>query len=395
MCPIICYTMGYMLHRATQQYKTSSSRSIDEVDSRFNSPETVIIITSFPTLKSRTDTKSNFNAVGWHVEKTLRELSKHRPVVVLAEKSGASSSKTLSSKGSASQISPSQPAQTEFNKNTLVFRVWEKGNIVSFVDILKIIKQFSLARSIYIPFEFNLFGGTVPNIALLCLLTVLRSMAKNITFEFHQVILDIGQVKQHINMRNPLKIAFFNLGLKLYYTAAGLISNSIIVFDQELKNRLASFVRKDKINVLSLALENRPLSSTRSSTRSSIHSSKCVSSISKNKARNELNLKKNELIVLVFGFINGYKGIPWIMQKFAEKKPQNMRLIIAGGKNPYLKGKAFYEKFYSSVSNYAHNKANITQTGFIPDDKVGLYLNAADVVVMPYGPLCRHRDHFP
>ncbi len=286
---------------------------------------------------------NNFNAIGWHAEKIISRLSRGNRLVVLAEKTS------------------SKASMSKFNKNTTILRTWKKGNPLSILMLSRHLLSLQKVKRIYVPFEFNIFGGTLPNIALVGLLIILRVMGKQITFEFHQVIFDIGDLKKHIFIRNAFQKYFYNFGLKVFYTLIGILSESVIVFELELKERLSKFVNRNKISVLSL-------------------STSVSSSLSKKAAREKLKISHNDFIVLVFGYINGYKGIPWIMEKLSSP----VKLIIAGGKNPYLKHLQHYKNFYASIVNAARKLPHVTHTGFIPDTKVETYYKAADLVVIPY-----------
>lgn len=313
----------------------------------FNSPETLLAITSYPNPKDGTVGNKQFNAVGWHSQKTLSQLAKRSKVVVLAE-----------------NRSGKQTFQPE--KNILVKRVWKKGSVLSILSLAKTIFKLNNIRSIYAQFEFNVFGGILPNIALLAVLLLLRLTGRKITFELHQVITDIALLQKHVNITNPLIQHFFNLSLKAFYIILGLVVNNIIVFEEELKTRLSQFVKREKIIVLSLAVEKKSLPT-------------------KKFARKQTQLADNEFVLLVFGFINGYKGIDWIISALKDVKPtQKNRLVIAGGENPYLKDQAHYQGFYNKIVTEAKKYKHITLTGFVPDEEIGSYFAAADLVVMPY-----------
>jgi glycosyltransferase involved in cell wall biosynthesis len=288
--------------------------------------------------------KKEFNAVGWHSEKTLSHIAKKRPVLICAEVT-------------------SQKKETRPYQNMIIKRIWEKSAPLSFIPLLIYILRLYKVRSILVQFEFNVFGGIIPNLSLLLMLTILRLAGKQITFEMHQVILDISQLEKHINIKNKLLQKFFDVSLVIFYRMVGIIVNKIVVFEQELKNRLVPMVDAHKIEVLSLAVDKK-------------------NTIPIAEAKKLIGIHPDEFVVLVFGFINGYKGIDWIIE--AMKPYKNIKLLIAGGENPYLKDKPFYQKFYQSILDMAQDQEHIIMTGFIPDEKVSLYFSAADLVVMPY-----------
>lgn len=105
--------------------------------------------------------------------------------------------------------------------------------------------------------------------------------------------------------------------------------------------------------------------------------------ISKEEARNHLQINKNEFIFLFFGFIRKYKGLDMLLEAVAQLKnlkPQtsNFKLLIAG---------EFYEdrKSYDDLIEKLGIKNDlILKTEFIADSEVKYYLCAADAVVQPY-----------
>lgn len=339
----------------------------------FNDEGSLLAITSFPESQDGTRGTKEFNAVAWHSAKTLGHLSKHAPVIVMAETRTGISMRQISN-------------------NLLLKRVWKKGNPLSFLSMLKAILKLDKIRSIFVQFEFNVFGGIIPNLTLLLMLAFLRILGRSITFELHQVITDISLLKKHVNITNPILQRFFNISLSIFYRVLGLVASDIIVFEEELKTRLSQFVPASKIHVLSLSVESKK-------------------TVSRTKARALTNIPQDEFVLLVFGFINGYKGIDWIInalkdvnaviarntndeaissKEIATLAPltrddkRKVRLVIAGGENPYLKDQAHYKKFYQSIVREAKKHSHITLTGFVPDNEITNYFGASDLVVMPY-----------
>ena len=104
--------------------------------------------------------------------------------------------------------------------------------------------------------------------------------------------------------------------------------------------------------------------------------------ISKEDARQRLNIDKEDKVLLFFGFIRKYKGLDILLNAMKILKQnsstQNIKLLIAG---------EFYEdeKNYSQQLKDPEIKDNlIIHTEFITDSMVKYYLCAADCVVQPY-----------
>ena len=104
--------------------------------------------------------------------------------------------------------------------------------------------------------------------------------------------------------------------------------------------------------------------------------------ISKQEAREKLNIDQDARILLFFGFIRKYKGLDILLNAMKilnnSSAIPNLKLLIAG---------EFYddEKNYHALLTDPQIKGSlIIHTEFIPDSMVKYYLCAADCVVQPY-----------
>ncbi len=102
--------------------------------------------------------------------------------------------------------------------------------------------------------------------------------------------------------------------------------------------------------------------------------------ISRNAAKEHLQINKNDSILLFFGFIRKYKGLDILLDamKILQATMPSVKLLVAG-------------EFYDSPKLYEDQIAKldikdqlILHTHFIADNEVKYYLCAADVVVQPY-----------
>lgn len=99
------------------------------------------------------------------------------------------------------------------------------------------------------------------------------------------------------------------------------------------------------------------------------------------RARRELNLNVDDIIVLCFGIIRPYKGIEFLLKSWVKviNKCPNARLIIAGGgETPYL------NKVRDLISELGLQNHVESQFSFIPSDRLPLYFTASDILVYPY-----------
>jgi len=106
-----------------------------------------------------------------------------------------------------------------------------------------------------------------------------------------------------------------------------------------------------------------------------------IGNYGREEARERLSLFESDKVLLFFGFIREYKGLKHLikaMPGIVESSPDYKLLIVGdyfeGNKDEYL---SLIEN--SGVQEYIKN-----YDGYIPDNEVGLYFSACDVVVLPY-----------
>lgn len=102
--------------------------------------------------------------------------------------------------------------------------------------------------------------------------------------------------------------------------------------------------------------------------------------IVKQDAIQQLQLNPTKKYILFFGLIRDYKGLDILLKAMATDALRNsdIQLIVAG---EYYSNKEEYEKLLNDLK--LTDKVEL-HTRFIPDNEVGLYFCAADLVVQPY-----------
>lgn len=102
--------------------------------------------------------------------------------------------------------------------------------------------------------------------------------------------------------------------------------------------------------------------------------------VSKQVAREQLQLSQDRKYILFFGFIRQYKGLDLLLQAMADErmKKLNVHLIVAG---EYYEDAAPYNQLLEKLQL---GDRVLMHTDFIPNDAVKNYFCAADLVVQPY-----------
>ncbi len=100
----------------------------------------------------------------------------------------------------------------------------------------------------------------------------------------------------------------------------------------------------------------------------------------KDEARRILDLPAKAKVILFFGYVRKYKGLMYLIRaipKILEKMP-NVQLLIVG---EFWEDK---EKYVKEIKRLGiGNNVSIIDK-YVPNEEVGLYFSAADVVVLPY-----------
>ncbi|HSV89269.1 MAG TPA: glycosyltransferase [Bacteroidales bacterium] len=104
------------------------------------------------------------------------------------------------------------------------------------------------------------------------------------------------------------------------------------------------------------------------------------SPVSRQKAREQLNIDPATNLVLFFGFIREYKGLDLLIRAFAKEQVRSLpvKLLVAG---------EFYinsENYYELARELGLKERIIWHTHFIPDERVREYFCAANLVAQPY-----------
>ena len=99
--------------------------------------------------------------------------------------------------------------------------------------------------------------------------------------------------------------------------------------------------------------------------------------IDRESTRAELRIPEGNLCVLCFGFLAPYKGLETALGA-ARLAGDDVELVIAGGEHPRLAGDGYADALHEAAP------PNARFSGYVPDEDVGRWFAAADVVLLPY-----------
>jgi glycosyltransferase involved in cell wall biosynthesis len=100
--------------------------------------------------------------------------------------------------------------------------------------------------------------------------------------------------------------------------------------------------------------------------------------------RENLGLKDSDILLGYFGFVNESKGADILIEALAHL-PENFHLVFIGGQtgDSDASNKDFISKIHEMIKE-GNFGGRIHWTGFVADNRVATFLEAADLIVMPY-----------
>jgi glycosyltransferase involved in cell wall biosynthesis len=103
------------------------------------------------------------------------------------------------------------------------------------------------------------------------------------------------------------------------------------------------------------------------------------SEISREEARNALGIAQDTRLLLFFGLVRAYKGLKYLIEAMPKIREQvGAELLVAG---EFYEGRTVYDAL---IQELGISQAVRVEDRYVPNEQVGLYFVASDVVVLPY-----------
>jgi glycosyltransferase involved in cell wall biosynthesis len=248
-------------------------------------------------------------------------------------------------------------------KNSLIYRIFKRNSISSFLKLFLAIRKFTNIKKVLIQFEFSSFGDIYTTIFFPMLLIGLKLLGKKIYFVFHQVISDLDSLTEYLGwQKNDWRLPYFNFFLKLFYQTNTIFSEKVIVLEEEFKQRLSKITGETKkIAVIPHGVDVN------------------LKKIDQKLAIKKIKADNSKPTILFFGYLTWYKGADLMIE--IAKANKNLNFIIAGGPSFTQKSKPHYQKYLEKFNNMPKN---LKITGFVKERQIPLYYSAAQMVILPY-----------
>lgn len=319
----------------------------------FNKEESILVISSFPRKKEKYS--KGVCAVASFAKNTLLAIKKQNPnrkIVILTMKLG-------------------KKKEVYKEDGMLIVRCFKRNTPLSYFNLVQNLRKFNNVKNVLLEFEFSSFGNIFSTGSLMLVVWIVFLLRKKLTIIIHQVLLDLKEIAGHIGVsEKSIKVKFLNFALKNYYKLISYSAKNIIVLEDELKQRLQGIIPKGKIIVIPHGVDKQ-----------------ISTNLSTYRSRLKLGYRKDELIVLYFGYLTWYKGVDFLIKAFQKHELINgkkVKLIIAGGPSFTQHEKKHYKTFLKKTESLAVNFSHIEITGFVPENKIADYFKASDLVVFPY-----------
>ncbi len=197
--------------------------------------------------------------------------------------------------------------------------------------------------------KFELFDRTIMNIYY-------KLFGKKLVYTAHNIDAQEREGKSTLLNR---------LSLKFMYK----IVDHIIVHTEKMKSQLVEgfIVKNDKITVIEHGINN-VIPQT---------------NLTKERAREIIQLNQEDKVILFFGNITPYKGLEYLIYalKILKENIKEIKLIIAGKATGH---EAYWEGIEKIIIENMLDEYIIKKIDFIPDEDVEIYFKSSDVLVLPY-----------
>lgn len=311
----------------------------------------IVFITSYPE-KGLTHGKKTVGVASYakNTVNSIRNLDNKSKIFVLAEKLDGQ-------------------AQNYRENGINIVRCWKRNSLLFPFQIVSQLIKIKPNISV-LEYEMAMLGNPIMNVFVPCLLIVSKVMKTKNVIVIHQVVDNFSQMHGHMGMKkDSTKIKLLNIVSRIFYKIILTISDKAIVFEEFLKERLSEHGNADRICVIPHGVE------------------KIQNIPSKQKARKQLGISNDELVLISFGYLAWYKGSDWLAKKADKliKKNKKIRVIFAGGPNPNHADKEHYNSYISKINHLAdRSNGKLSITGYVEEKDISIYYSASDLVVLPY-----------
>ncbi len=293
---------------------------------------------------------SKRSGMAWYTKNLLDNLPSDVEVIVIADKS-----KDLPS--------------TYADGRSKVFRSWSYG-LQFYWGVLKQIRDLR-PDLVHFQHEIFLYGSVIPAVLFPLMVLLVRLMGIPVVVTLHNGILPLSKVQGRFLRENGIQgpPALMKYGLRGLLGTIALLSNAVIVHEDLLRSILIDEYgcAPEKVAVVHHGIE-----APRTPVPIGV-------------AKSRLGLA-DEKMVLFLGYIAGYKDLELLIDAAKLSKTEGWTLIIGGGEHPRLASDPGYQAYVRSLKDRAASAppGKIRFVGFIPDDRLELYVSASDLIVFPY-----------
>lgn len=326
--------------------------NLDKMIYQFNNEDTKLIVSGWPSKA----TNSKHSGVATFTKATVMQMAKQTggKIVVLAEMNGNNDPELL------------------VDGKVLILRVFDHKHPSLYPTIITWLKKFNLIKTVTVHSEFSANGSRKNFLLNIPFLAIIRMMGRYVKFYAHNIVDDIESVAPHFDIKTKsLKAKILSFAMKWYYRMLGQVVDEVIVLSPVLYDRAKKLIPRSKIFEQFHPVWNQSKKKGNS-----------------DRLRKKYGFKKNDKVLLYFGFLTWYKGVDWLVQTFEKLskdiKYKNYKLVIAGGASFTLNDKPYYQKYYRKIAETVAANPNMVLTGFINDEEVSDYFDLADLAVFPY-----------
>lgn len=258
--------------------------------------------------------------------------------------------------------------ETYFDQNILIIRCWKRNSPIIYLQLLRQLLRLDRIQKVLFGFEFAAYGDFWTTSLTPIFIALMRLFNKRVTTVLHQVVLHLDELSSHIGLKSPQQTKLYSGLLRSFYRLLVATSNQVVVLEPDLGRRIQKLTHAKHLHCLP-------------------HGTNPEKPINIQIARRRLNLPLAPHYVLAFGYLSHYKGSDLLVEAFSQPLFVNghqVKLILAGDKNPTQGHKSHYRRFYHQLYSRLKDNPNIITTGFVAPQDIKTYFSAASLAIFPY-----------
>lgn len=257
--------------------------------------------------------------------------------------------------------------RTDADGPVAVHRLWRRGSARALGSLLALAFRQPRNSTILIELEFNMFRSWITLIGLVPVIAILKWRGVPVITQFHQVVRSATIIREHFDLGSRIHARLLWWALNSYCAAIARLSREYVTHEDAFTDYLAAISRKPG---------------------RTIHHGVWITDKEKLAVRQRMDWPADQPVLLIFGYLNWYKGIELALDFYEALREQYRDsraplLVVAGTISPSKEHTPELCEYWSEQLARAR-RLGVRTPGFVPSEQLSDYFSGADLAIFPY-----------